>query len=134
MTFELSSTIIGSLIIKPKTKMNTAKQINNKLDEILLHQETLIELEKDYNDPDFGLEEEGTGKKVTKEIVLNKAQKIKDQIINDLNKLTNDGKNCRDMFTNQYYINDMLQDKEIAEENRENLLNIEKEKQNPNNN
>jgi hypothetical protein len=27
-----------------------------------------------------------------------------------------------------------LQDKEIAEENRENLLNIEKEKQNPNNN
>ena len=102
--------------------MNTAKQINNKLDEILLHQETLIELEKDYNDPNFGLEEEGTGKKVTKEIVLNKAQKIKDQIINDLNKLTNDGKNCRDMFTNQYYINDMLQDKEIAEQNRANKL------------
>lgn len=102
--------------------MNTAKQINNKLDEILLHQETLIELEKDYNDPDFGLEEEGTGEKVTKEIVLNKAQKIKDQIINDLNKLTNDGKNCRDMFTNQYYINDMLQDKEIAEQNRANKL------------
>ena len=88
--------------------MNTAKEINNKLDEMLLHQETLIELEKDYNDPDFGLEEEDTGEKVTKEIVLNKAQKIKDQIINDLNKLTNNGKNCRDMFTNQYYINDML--------------------------
>jgi hypothetical protein len=102
--------------------MNTAKEINNKLDEILLHQKTLIELEKDYNDPDFGLEEEGTGEKVTKEIVLNKAQKIKDQIINDLNKLTNDGKNCRDMFTNQYYINDMLQDKEIAEQNRANKL------------
>ena len=102
--------------------MNTAKEINNKLDEILLHQETLIELEKDYNDPDFGLEEEGTGEKVTKEIVLNKAQKIKDQIINDLNKLTNNGQNCRDMFTNQYYINDMLQDKEIAEQNRANNL------------
>jgi|TARA_R110000744_G_scaffold131475_1_gene239590 hypothetical protein len=102
--------------------MNTAKEINNKLDEILLHQETLIELEKDYNDPDFGLEEEGTGEKVTKEIVLNKAQKIKDQIINDLNKLTNNGQNCRDMFTNQYYINDMLQDKEIAEQNRANKL------------
>ena len=50
--------------------MNIAKEINNKLDEILLHQETLIELEKDYNDPDFGLKEEGTGEKVTKEIVL----------------------------------------------------------------
>jgi len=109
--------------------MNTAKEINNKLDEMLLHQETLIELEKDYNDPDFGLEEEGTGEKVTKEIVLNKAQKIKDQIIKDLNKLTNNGKNCRDMFTNQYYINDMLQDKEIAEQNRANKLFYELDKQ-----
>jgi hypothetical protein len=109
--------------------MNTAKEINNKLDEMLLHQETLIELEKDYNDPDFGLEEEDTGEKVTKEIVLNKAQKIKDQIINDLNKLTNNGKNCRDMFTNQYYINDMLQDKEIAEQNRANKLFYELDKQ-----
>tara|TARA_R110000822_G_scaffold307949_1_gene435456 strand:+ start:134 stop:478 length:345 start_codon:yes stop_codon:yes gene_type:complete len=114
--------------------MNTAKEINNKLDEILLHQETLIELEKDYNDPDFGLEEEGTGEKVTKEIVLNKAQKIKDQIINDLNKLTNNGQNCRDMFTNQYYINDMLQDKEIAEQNRANKLVKEMEKQAESNN
>ena len=102
--------------------MNLAKQINNKLDEILLHNETLIELEKDYKDPDFGLEDEGTGEKVTKEIVLNKAQKIKDQIINDLNKLTRDGKNCRDMFTNEYYINDVMQDKEIAEQNRANKL------------
>ena len=109
--------------------MNTAKEINNKLDEMLLHQETLIELEKDYNDPDFGLEEEDTGEKVTKEIVLNKAQKIKDQIIKDLNKLTNNGKNCRDMFTNQYYINDMLQDKEIAEQNRANKLFYELDKQ-----
>lgn len=109
--------------------MNTAKEINNKLDEMLLHQETLIELEKDYNDPDFGLEEEGTGEKVTKEIVLNKAQKIKDQIIKDLNKLTNSGKNCRGMFTNQYYINDMLQDKEIAEQNRANKLFYELDKQ-----
>ena len=109
--------------------MSTAKQINNKLDEILLHNQTLIELEKDYNDPDFGLEEEGTGEKVTKEIVLNKAQKIKDQIINDLNKLTNDGKNCRDMFTNPYYINDVMQDKEIAEQSRANKLFNELDKQ-----
>ena len=42
--------------------MNLARQINNKLDEILLHNETLIELEKDYEDPDFGLEDEETGR------------------------------------------------------------------------
>ena len=102
--------------------MSTAKQINNKLDEILLHNQTLIELEEDFKDSDFDLVEESTGEKVTKEIVLNKAQKIKDQIINDLNKLTNDGKNCRDMFTNPYYINDVMQDKEIAEQSRANIL------------
>jgi len=109
--------------------MNLAKQINNKLDEILLHNQTLIELEKDYKDPDFGLEDEDTGEQVTKEIVLNKAQKIKDQIIDDLNKLTRDGKNCRDIFTNEYYINDVMQDKEIAEQNRANKLFNELDKQ-----
>ena len=102
--------------------MNLAREINNKLDEILLHRETLVALEKDYEDPDFDLMEEETGEKVTKEIVLNKAEKIKDQIINDLNKLTNNGNNCRDIFTNEYYINDMMQDKEIAEANRANKL------------
>ncbi len=109
--------------------MNLAKQINNKLDEILLHNQTLIELEKDYKDPDFGLEDEDTGEQVTKEIVLNKAQKIKDKIIDDLNKLTRDGKNCRDIFTNEYYINDVMQDKEIAEQNRANKLFNELDKQ-----
>tara|TARA_R110000824_G_scaffold219227_1_gene406058 strand:+ start:463 stop:807 length:345 start_codon:yes stop_codon:yes gene_type:complete len=110
--------------------VSTAKQINNKLDEILLHNQTLIELEEDFKDSDFDLVEESTGEKVTKEIVLNKAQKIKDQIINDLNKLTNDGKNCRDMFTNPYYINDVMQDKEIAEQSRANILsnNLDKQK------
>ena len=110
--------------------MSLAKQINNKLDEILLHNETLIELEEDFKDPDFDLVEEKTGEKVTKEIVLNKAQKIKDQIIEDLNKLTNDGQNIRDTFTNDYYVNDVMQDKEIAEQNRANKLfnNLDKQK------
>ena len=109
--------------------MSLAKQINNKLDEILLHNETLIELEEDFKDPDFDLVEEKTGEKVTKEIVLNKAQKIKDQIIEDLNKLTNDGQNIRDTFTNDYYVNDVMQDKEIAEQNRANKLFNELDKQ-----
>ena len=109
--------------------MSTAKEINNKLDEIILHNLTLVELEKDFKDPDFDLVEEETGEKVTKEIVLNKAKEIKDQIINDLNKLTNDGQNCRDMFTNPYYINDVMQDKEIAEQDRANKLFNELDKQ-----
>ena len=109
--------------------MSTAKEINNKLDEIILHNRTLVELEKDFKDPDFDLVEEETGEKVTKEIVLNKAQKIKDQIIEDLNKLTRNGQNIRDTFTNDYYVNDIMQDKEIAEQDRANKLFNELDKQ-----
>ena len=114
--------------------MNLARQINNKLDEIIIHNQTLAELEKDYENTDFDLVEEETGEKVTKEIVLNKAQIIKDQIIEDLNKLTNNGNNVRDIFTNEYYINDRLQDKLILEEIRFNKLNNEIEKQDGSNN
>ena len=102
--------------------MSTAKEKNNKLDEMLLHRETLIELRKDFDNPEFGLEDAETGEKVTKEIVLNKAQNIKDKIIEDLNKLTRNGQNCRDMFTNDYYVNDVMQDREIAEQERANKL------------
>lgn len=102
--------------------MSTAKEINNKLDEMLLHRETLIELRKDFDNPEFGLEDAETGEKVTKEIVLNKAQSIKDKIIEDLNKLTRNGQNCRDMFTNDYYVNDVMQDREIAAQERANKL------------
>ena len=38
-------------------------------------------------------------------------------------------KNCRDMFTNPYYINDVMQDKEIAEQSRANKLFNELDKQ-----
>lgn len=114
--------------------MNLARQINNKLDEILLHQETLRELEEDYKDPDFDLVDEKTGEKVTKEIVLNKAEKIRLQIIEDLNKITNNGNNVRDLFTNDYYVNDVIQDKEIAERNKVNKFNNEIQKQSESNN
>ena len=109
--------------------MNLARQINNKLDEIIIHNQTLAELEKDYENTDFDLVEEETGEKVTKEIVLNKAQKIKEQIIEDLNKLTRNGQNIRDTFTNDYYVNDIMQDKEIAEQDRANKLFKELDKQ-----
>ena len=114
--------------------MNLAREINNKLDEILLHQETLRELEEDYKDHDFDLVDEKTGEKVTKEIVLNKAEKIRLQIIEDLNKITNNGNNVRDLFTNDYYVNDVIQDKEIAERNKVNKFNNEIQKQSESNN
>ena len=114
--------------------MNLAREINKKLDEIIEYNIQLNAVNKDYTDPEFSMNDVHTGEKVTKEMVLNKAEKIKDQIITDLNKLTNDGKNCINVFDNPYYINDMGEDRRIAEEIRENKLKIEEAKQNDKNN
>jgi len=109
--------------------MNLAREINEKLDEILRHKQEINAVELDYQDPDFVLEDAKTGEKVTKEMVLNKAGEVYEGIIEDLNKITNSGQNCRDLFTNQYYINDMSQDHLIADEIRANKLAIEEAKQ-----
>tara|TARA_B110001454_G_C12683819_1_gene419305 strand:- start:364 stop:708 length:345 start_codon:yes stop_codon:yes gene_type:complete len=114
--------------------MSLAREINKKLDEIIEYNIQLNAVNKDYADPEFSMNDANTGEKVTKEMVLNKAGKIKDQIIDDLNKLTNDGKNCINVFDNPYYINDMGEDRRIAEETRENKLKIEEAKQNDKNN
>jgi len=37
-----------------------------------------------------------------------------ENIISDLNKLTNNGSNVNDIFTNNYYINDYQEDKRCA--------------------
>jgi len=102
--------------------MNLASEINQKLDEISRHNKELAMVEKDYQDPNFNLEDAKTGEKVTKEMVLNKANEIYTQLVGDLNKLTNDGKNVKNLFTNQYYINDLSHDKLIAEEIRLNKI------------
>ena len=114
--------------------MNLAKQINEKLDLIIRHNKELEMGEKDYQDPDFELKDSKTGEIVPKEIVLNKASETYDQIISDLNELTNNGKNVRNIFDNPYYINDALQDKIIAQEIMDNKLQSEQTKQEPNNN
>jgi len=115
--------------------MSLAKEINKKLDEITSFNKTIEELKEDYDEiAPTGMEDIDTGEKVSKEEVFKKAEGIRLQLIEDLNKLTNDGKNCRDIFTNDYYINDRIQDKLILEETRLNKLNKEQGKQNPNNN
>ena len=56
------------------------------------------------------------------------------EVIDDLNTLTNNGKNCRDLFTNQYYVNNFTQDKVIAEEEKQERLDKEIQKQRDSNN
>mgnify|MGYP003967860663 CR=1 FL=1 len=114
--------------------MSLAREINKKLDEIIEYNKQLIAVNKDYNNPDFSMTDANTGEKVTKEMVLNKATEVYEEIIDDLNKITNNGNNCKNIFDNLYYINDMGEDRRIAEEIKRNKLNIEKAKQNGKNN
>lgn len=114
--------------------MNLAREINEKLDEITRHNQERKAVELDFQDPSFTLNSMESGEQVTKEMVLNKADEVYEVMIEDLNKITNSGQNCRDIFTNQYYINDFSQDKVIAEEMRANKLSIEEAKQNKHNN
>ena len=114
--------------------MSLAREINEKLDEIIEYNKQLDAVNNDFKNPNFTLNDVNSGEQVTQEMVLNKATEVYDQIISDLNKLTNDGKNCIDIFSNQYYVNDMSEDRRIVEQERENKLKTEEAKQHGKNN
>tara|TARA_Y100001973_G_C5159266_1_gene312606 strand:- start:877 stop:1398 length:522 start_codon:yes stop_codon:yes gene_type:complete len=107
--------------------MNIQKEINAKLDEILKFREEIkrMEDEVDANEEITNLE---TGEKTNKEGALRVVEGMIDQIKEEINLLTNNGENVKDIFTNNYYINDTMQDREIVEGE------INKPKNNDNNN
>ena len=65
-------------------------------------------------DDDASLENIQTGKQITKEDALHAVEEMVDRVKFDLNKLTNNGKNVKGIFTNNYYVNDLMQDKQIV--------------------
>lgn len=96
--------------------MNTAKQINKCLDDMLVLQAEAKRLQKEV-DGRKKLVNKETGEKITKKQVLELAEVEITQIKNELNKLTNNGKSIKGLFNNQYYINDMIQDKLLVQNN-----------------
>lgn len=96
--------------------MNTAKQINKCLDDMLALQAEAKRLHKEV-DGRKKLVNQETGEKITKKQVLELAEAEITQIKNELNKLTNNGQNIKGLFDNEYYINDMMQDKLLAKNN-----------------
>lgn len=96
--------------------MNTAKQINKCLDDMLALQAEAKRLHKEV-DGRKKLVNQETGEKITKKQVLELAEVEITQIKNELNKLTNNGQNIKGLFDNEYYINDMMQDKLLAKNN-----------------
>ncbi|MFT6497739.1 MAG: hypothetical protein ACJATM_001362 [Alphaproteobacteria bacterium] len=96
-----------------------AKQINQKLDEILAIRQEIKRMDNDLKD-DTKLKNLNTGESANKEEALRVVEGMVDQIKEELNQITNNGRNVREIFTNKFYINDMLQDKDIVHNMRQN--------------
>jgi hypothetical protein len=99
--------------------MSLAKEINNRLDEILYMRKEMERMETDLKEGE-PLKNITTGEKTDKEGAKRVVEGMIDQVKEDLMVLTNKGQNVRDIFTNKYYINDFMQDREILESARNN--------------
>jgi|TARA_B110000305_G_C19224757_1_gene532295 cell fate (sporulation/competence/biofilm development) regulator YmcA (YheA/YmcA/DUF963 family) len=93
--------------------MSIAKQINERLDEILSLRAEIKKMDAEITD-DQVLNNLTTGEKTDKGGALRVVEAMIDQIKSDLNTITNNGLNVKEIFTNQFYVNDLLQDKECA--------------------
>ena len=93
--------------------MNTATEINNRLDQILTIRAEITRMRADL-DANATLVNNQTGEKISANKIEELANNEINEIKSELNKLTNNGQNIHGIFNNTYYVNDMLQDKLIA--------------------
>lgn len=93
------------------------KQINKKLDEIISIRAEIKRMDTEIAD-DQVLNNVETGEKVNKEEAMKVVEDMINRIKNDLDQITNNGQNVKDIFTNKFYVNDFMQDREIAQEDR----------------
>lgn len=113
----LTNNNIYSIVLNMKDK-SLAKEINERLDQILDIRSEIKRMNADLTD-DVKLNNMQTGKATTKQEALDIVEEMVDRIKEELNEITNNGKNVKDIFTNKYYINDTMQDKElIRKQNR----------------
>ena len=96
--------------------MSLANNINEKLDEIISLRSEINRMKKDLN-KNQALVNIKTGKKATQKEALGIVEEVINQIKDDINKLTDHGKNISDIFTNEYYVNDLTEDKKIVRNN-----------------
>ena len=96
--------------------MSLANNINDKLDEILKLRAEINRMKKDLN-KNQTLVNMKTGESATQADALNIVEEIINQLKDDINQLTNHGQNVRDIFTNKFYINDIMEDKRIVRNN-----------------
>lgn len=97
--------------------MSLAKEINEKLDRISFLKAGMEEMRREIA-VDSVLQNLETGDDMTLDDALAEIQLAIDEVSTQLNKITNNGQNARNIFDNPYYINDTIQDKVLAEESR----------------
>jgi hypothetical protein len=104
--------------------MNIAKRINNRLDHILELRAEMRKMDAEIDDDQI-LDNITTGEKTNKEGVFELIESQINEIKNELNQITNNGLNVKEIFTNKYYVNDSMQDREIVAEinTKENVVN-----------
>jgi len=94
--------------------MSIAKDVNKLLDQMLTIKGEIARMRADL-DANATLVNNQTGEKIS----ANKIEELANNEINEikkkLSKVTNEGKRANGIFNNQYYINDMLQDKLLVE-------------------
>jgi len=94
--------------------MSIAKDVNKLLDQMLTIKGEIARMRADL-DANATLVNNQTGEKISANKIEELANNEITAIKNELNKITNEGKNTNGVFNNQYYINDMLQDKLLVE-------------------
>jgi len=90
--------------------MSLAKDINEKLDEIIAIKNEMNKMIANINE-DSQITNIKTGQKASLDDANNVVQDMLGRIYHELNKITNNGKNIKGIFNNTYYVNDLLQDK-----------------------
>ncbi len=95
--------------------MNIAKRINNRLDHILELRAEMRKMDTEIDDDQI-LNNITTGEKTNKEGAFKLVEAQINEIKKELNEITNNGLNVKEIFTNKYYVNDSMQDREIVAE------------------
>ena len=95
--------------------MSIAKDINKLLDDMLHIRSEINRMRADL-DAKATLVNNQTGEKISADKIEELANHEINEIKNKLNKVTNEGKRATGIFNNVYYINDVIQDKLLAQE------------------
>ena len=95
--------------------MSITKDINRLLDDMLHIKSEIKRMRADLKSNQT-LVNNQTGEKISANKIEELANNEINEIKKELNKVTNNGKRATGLFNNVYYINDVIQDKLLAQE------------------